>query len=230
MRRLASACLLVLALAGCREQRLAGVYLGPAPAGRRPPGVTGTAAVRQPWLIFDAGGHVRRGPPRTVADLDVPAAARRGPEHAAPYTVRWGRLTIEWPGRRERRRIEVARDHLLLDGARWERVDGRAAGRRLAGRYEWSRQVPGIVAESSTVTFGADGAYRGESRTVQMTPAGEPPQTHRRTGRYRLEGDVLHVTLDDGTAFAVPLFVSRLDGDRVTGLWMGGQPYGRVGD
>lgn len=231
MRPLVPVCFALLAAgAGCRGQRIDGVYVGPVPGGPTPVGVTGSDAVQRPWLIFDADGHVRRGPPRTVADLDVSGAARQGPEHAAPYTIRWDELTIRWVGAAERHGIEIAPDHLLLDGARWDRLDGRATGLNLAGRYEWSRQVPGIVAESSTVTFGADGTYRSESRVVQMTPPGEPTQTRRRTGRYDLDGDVLRVNLDDGTAFVVPFFVGHLDGDRVSGFWMGGQPYGRVAE
>jgi hypothetical protein len=219
--------LLFLALAGCGRTQVEGVYIGPAPVGPQPPGVSGSAAVHRPWLLFDRGGQVSRAAPRKLEDLDLAGAAAKGGTHVGRYRARRSRLTLEWPNGSEQHELEIAGDHLLLDGARWERVDGRAAGLPLIGRYQWSRTVPGIVSELTELSFGADGKYLSETRVVHFTPPAEP-ETLRRTGAYRRDGDLLHLSFDDGTRASVPFFVEVVDGTRVMGFWQAGIPFARV--
>jgi hypothetical protein len=219
--------LVALALAGCGGRSLEGVYVGPPPSGPTAVGVSGTAAVHVPWLIFARGGHVSRSAPHKPEDLDAAGAAARGSEHAGRYSVRWGTLSIEWHNGSEKHDLEVGSDHLLLDGARWERIDGRATDVPLTGRYQWTRTVPGIVSEVAEVSFSADGKYVSETRIQHITPPAEP-ELRRRSGSYRREGNLLHLSFDDGTRASVPFFVQNVGGGRVMGIWQAGIPFGRA--
>ena len=184
------------------------------------------------FLDFQPNGYVRLGSRPPVAPCDRPAVKDNGEPLCTTYDVDRGRLRIGHDDRGTVSREGGGR-RLQVAGKTFEAVPPLTPG-RLAGTYQ-AASCHGALCEKTTWVFGADGRFGAyglnQGFGTGAGPAGLPmPQgwahTGKLEGRYRIDGQGLHLTDGNGQSAELAVFLYPPK-DKV--LSIGGREFLRKG-